>query len=94
MICTTVKEGVNCNFMSKSGCTFRGGRCLTIVESCKGCDRVRSFASGEYCLSYANPTIKWEFGKCNFATHIKVEKGEQKMLNPLKASKRAMAGRK
>jgi hypothetical protein len=89
MQCATVKEGVFCSFMAPSGCTYNGGRCYTIVEKCSGCDRVKGFPTGEYCTSYPNPGVKWEFGKCNFATHIKVEKVEQKKLNPLKASKRA-----
>jgi hypothetical protein len=89
MQCATVKEGVFCSFMTPSGCGYNGGRCYTIVETCQGCDRIKAFATGEYCTSYPNPAVKWEFGKCNFATHIKVEKAEQKKLNPLKASKRA-----
>jgi hypothetical protein len=89
MNCATVKEGKYCSFMSAAGCSYNGGRCLTIIEGCAGCDRVSTFPSGDYCASYPNPAVKWEFGKCNFATHIKVEKVEQKKVNPLKASKRA-----
>jgi hypothetical protein len=89
MNCATLKEGTYCSFMTASGCSFNGGRCYVIVENCQGCDRVSKQATGEYCSSFPNPAIKWEFGKCNFATHIKVEKLEAKKLNPLKASKRA-----
>ncbi len=75
--------------MTAAGCGYNGGRCYTIVESCKGCDKVKSYAAGEFCVSFPNPGIKWEFGRCNFATHMKLDKVETKKLNPLKASKRA-----
>lgn len=90
MNCSTVKEGVFCSFMTTSGCSYNGGSCHTIVESCEGCEKVSSFAGGLYCNSYPNPAIKWEFGRCNFATHIKEEKASGKKLNPLKASKRGV----
>jgi hypothetical protein len=94
MNCTTIKNGVHCTFMSSSGCGFTGGSCLSVVESCKGCDRISAYATGEYCNSYPNPSVKWEFGRCNFATHLKIEKQEAKKLNPLKASKRSAGGKK
>jgi hypothetical protein len=49
-----------------------------------------------FCVTSANPAAKWNLGICNFATHV--EKGApvvaQAKVNPLKASKRAAAGRK
>ena len=88
MICTTVKEGVDCAFMTKRGCGYNGGSCHMIVEQCHGCDRITTYGSGEYCASYPNPSIKWRMGVCNFATHVKAHSQDQQKINPLKASKR------
>lgn len=89
MNCVTMKEGTYCSFMTAAGCGYNGGRCHVVVDSCKGCERVVNYPTGEFCSSFPNPMIKWEFGKCNFATHIRVERKEEKKLNPLKASKRS-----
>jgi hypothetical protein len=91
MVCTNVKEGVECSFMSKNGCQFNGGSCHSIIEKCDGCQRVKEFSKGKYCLVFPDPTVKWRFGNCSMATHIKAvqEKPTQK-LNPLKASKRGI----
>lgn len=89
MNCSTVKEGVYCSFMTGSGCSFNGGRCHPVIENCEGCDKVTAYSSGSYCASFPNPNVKWEFGRCNFASHLKTEKVEAKKLNPLKASKRS-----
>ncbi|MBQ7738419.1 MAG: PxxKW family cysteine-rich protein [Desulfovibrionaceae bacterium] len=64
-----------------------------IVDQCNGCDRVREFESEKFCSSYPNPDKKWAGGRCNFATHAKVEVASQAKVNPLKASKRAAKGR-
>lgn len=63
------------------------------VEQCSGCDRVRDFESQQFCSSYPNPDRKWASGRCNFATHVKVESAQAAKVNPLKASKRAAKGR-
>jgi hypothetical protein len=66
-----------------------------IVDKCEGCARVAAKPSGKYCAVFAFPDTKWQFGwNCNMATHVKREeaKEDKKMLNPLKASKRAAAG--
>ena len=66
-----------------------------VVEDCEGCERVVDVQGGKYCYAYANPAAKWRLGLCNFATHKKVELAVgQAKVNPLKASKRAMAGRR
>lgn len=89
MVCTSVKEGVECYFMSKKGCQFNGGTCHQVVEECSGCQKVTEFPTGKYCLVFPDPAAKWRLGKCVMATHLK---GEEKRgngrLNPLKASKR------
>jgi uncharacterized protein DUF6811 len=92
MVCTSVKEGVECLFMSKQGCQFNGGSCHSIVEQCEGCSRVKEFPTGKFCLSFPDPAAKWRVGTCNMATHmvVKAQKGNGK-LNPLKASKRRAA---
>lgn len=92
MDCTTVKEGVECFFMSKKGCQFNGGTCHTVVEQCKGCARAQEFPTGTYCTSFPDPAAKWRFGTCNMATHLKTEKQTKNgKINPLKASKRMAA---
>ncbi len=89
MVCTTLKEGTECYFMSKKGCQFNGGNCHPIVEQCEGCQKVKEFPTGKFCLSFPEPTIKWRVGTCNMATHLMATKSKGNgKLNPLKASKR------
>ena len=89
MVCTSTREGVECFFMTKKGCEFNGGTCHTVVEQCDGCQKVNDFATGKYCLSFPDPSIKWRTGICNMATHAKAEgKKANGKINPLKASKR------
>jgi hypothetical protein len=73
MQCQTIKEGIECTFMSKTGCGFMGGACRPIVEQCEGCDRVRDFPEGKFCGVFPDPAAKWRRGMCNMATHIKVD---------------------
>jgi hypothetical protein len=88
MVCATMKAGVECAFMTKTGCGYNGGNCQPIVEQCEGCQRAAEFAAGKFCSSYPNPSVKWKTSACNFATHLKVEQQSQQKVNPLKASKR------
>lgn len=68
------------------------GLFATIVEQCNGCDRIIEVNALQYCKTYASPAAKWRLGICNFATHVKPEIVTAKTrVNPLKASKRAMA---
>ena len=96
MICTILKEEIDCVFMTRQGCTYNGGHCEPVVQACEGCSHIREVDSDFYCVTSANPAAKWSIGVCNFATHA--EKGApvvaQAKVNPLKASKRAAAGRK
>lgn len=95
MQCVTVKQGIECAFMTRKGCTFNGGRCHPVVEACGGCNRTASFPEGNFCNVCPQPSIKWTVGSCNFATHVERSNGtKQQKLNPLKASKRAAAGNK
>jgi hypothetical protein len=81
--------------MTKKGCNFNGGRCLTIIDKCQGCNRTSSFEEEVYCLVAANPASKWNTGDCNFATHLEKKQVEEaQKINPLKASKRAAAAKK
>ena len=90
MVCTNVKQGIECFFMGKTGCQFNGGSCHAVVEACIGCQKAKEFAAGNYCLIFPEPATKWRSGKCNMATHIeKTPVKESAKLNPLKASKRA-----
>lgn len=89
MLCQTVKKDKDCYFWGEEGCTFAGAHCHPVVEKCEGCSRTEDWPTGKYCTSYPAPEKHWRVGLCNLATHIKVEEEkQQKMLNPLKASKR------
>ncbi len=89
MICTTVREGLECPFMTKKGCSYNGGSCHEAVEACEGCGRSQEFSSGWYCTSFPEPAKKWKNGNCNMATHVTTQVATTKVkLNPLKASKR------
>ena len=94
MVCQTAKKGMECFFMTKKGCDFNGGTCYKIVENCEGCERIIEYPTGKYCSSYPHPEKKWQYERCNFATHVKDEPGkESKKLNALKASKRKASGK-
>ncbi len=64
-----------------------------IIDKCEGCDRIREFDGQQFCSSYPQPDRKWAGGRCNFATHAKVQTTAAAKVNPLKASKRAAKGR-
>lgn len=94
MVCQTLKEGVECHFMKKTGCGYNGRKCYTIIDKCEGCDRTQDFSSGRFCSAYAEPGMKWKNGTCNFATHVVKEiSNAKKTINALKASKRKATGR-
>jgi hypothetical protein len=91
MICTTIRDGVECAFMKKNGCSYNAGACLEIIEACKGCKRSVEFSSGWYCGICPDPSKKWKLSKCNVATHVSDDSSKNKAkrkINPLKASKR------
>ncbi len=94
MVCETLKLGIECLFMKKTGCSYNGGKCYTIVENCEGCTRVLELETGKYCASFPYPAQKWQKGSCPMSTHVKkASKVEAQKINPLKASKRS-AGKK
>lgn len=64
-----------------------------IDDRCEGCERIEEIDGGKYCTKYAEPAFHWEDDQiCSFATHIKREINVvKKVVNPLKASKRAVA---
>jgi hypothetical protein len=89
MLCTTVREGKECPFMTANGCGYNGGVCHTVVESCQGCSRSTELPSGWYCTACPEPGLKWQNGNCNLATHVTAATtGMKAKINPLKASKR------
>ncbi|MGI6394715.1 MAG: PxxKW family cysteine-rich protein [bacterium] len=69
---------------------------LPIDERCEGCGRIEEIENEKYCSKYTTPSFHWENNQiCSFATHIKREmRAARKVLNPLKASKRASAKKK
>ena len=94
MLCQTIKKDKECHFWSTSGCVHEAGQCHKIIEKCEGCSHTEEWPTGNFCNAYAYPENQWALGICNMATHIKAEAAEaQKMVNPLKASKRAGRGR-
>jgi hypothetical protein len=94
MICVTLKQGIECLFMKKNGCSYGEGKCYTVVENCEGCTRVVEFETGKYCSNFPAPAQKWQKGTCSMSTHVKkAQKAEAQKINPLKASKRN-AGKK
>lgn len=94
MQCQTIKKDKECFFWKKSGCIQDAGCCAVVSEKCEGCSRAETWPTGSYCSVYAEPAKQWMLGLCNMATHIKIESQEtQKMLNPLKASKRGVGRR-
>ncbi len=96
MKCTTIKEDIECGFMTVAGCSFNGGACHPVVEACEGCNHIVEFPSGFYCTTFADPRAKWAYGVCNFATHRKSDNGAgattAQKVNPLKHSKRMARG--
>ena len=90
MVCTTLRPGFECIFMTKKGCQFNGGSCHPIIDQCEGCERIVEYPTGKYCMSFLDPSVKWKNGSCNMATHIQTNtKKETNKVNPLKASKRS-----
>ncbi len=89
MICTTIRNGKECPFMTAQGCSYNGGICHVIVEQCEGCKRGEECSSGWYCSACPDPSLKWKSGNCNLATHVSsTVVGKKAKINPLKASKR------
>ena len=84
MLCTTIKEGTECAFMSKKGCEFNGGACHTIVEECQGCERIFQSGTGQYCKVFPQPAIKWRRGACNMATHKKGDNGKSQAASKVR----------
>lgn len=94
MLCTTIKKGTDCYFMTKKGCTFVDGKCHETVAQCEGCGHIIQLDGHKFCKAYPDPAAKWQFGPCNLATHVQRKfQTEMKKVNPLKASKKAAAGK-
>lgn len=94
MICTTTRRGMECFFMTAKGCSFNGGTCHPIVEKCHGCAHVITIGDRKFCKAFPDPASKWMLGNCNLATHVERKfVGEQRKINPLKASRKAAAGK-
>jgi hypothetical protein len=75
--------------MDKNGCRYNGGSCHPILDKCEGCQKAKEFPAGKFCLIFPDPSIKWRAGRCNMATHVKIETAKPvEKINPLKASKR------
>ncbi|MDY0223586.1 MAG: PxxKW family cysteine-rich protein [Desulfobacterium sp.] len=90
MICTTIRKGDECVFMTTRGCNYNGGACKPVVEACEACQKVATYEAGNYCTTAPDPALKWKNGNCNFATNIKgtAADAQKQKVNPMKASKR------
>jgi hypothetical protein len=62
----------------------------SIIEACFGCSRIVQNEQDQVCKVYIVPKAMWKNRNCIMATHIKKEAIEEKMMDPLKASKRSM----
>ncbi|MBA3030097.1 MAG: hypothetical protein FP816_14995 [Desulfobacteraceae bacterium] len=90
MICTTVRQGMECPLMTAKGCSYNGGICCETIEPCSGCKRTVEYSSSWYCTACPDPKMKWKNGNCNLATNIiQAAKGAAAKINPIKASKRS-----
>ncbi|MBU0481591.1 MAG: PxxKW family cysteine-rich protein [Proteobacteria bacterium] len=77
---------------AEANAKYTSGLFNPVIEKCEGCERVVAVEQTNYCHTYISPEAKWKLGICNFATHVKPEIITSKIkVNPLKASKRAMA---
>ena len=89
MHCTTIKEGMECPFMSAKGWPYHDRLRHRLVEQCEGCNRGSEFSSGWFCTACPEPATKWKNGNCNMASHVSTKATAAKTkINPLKASKR------
>jgi hypothetical protein len=73
MQCATIKNGVECSFMAKKGCSFLGGSCRPIDVKCENCERILTVGEAKYCSVFPDPATKWRRGDCSMATHIKTD---------------------
>lgn len=65
-----------------------------IVGQCISCERAEFEGGQTFCRVYRFPNKKWISGNCPMATNIQKARAEaRKMLNPLKASKKAKKGK-
>ena len=94
MLCSTTRSGMECFFMTEKGCTFNGGTCHEAVDKCTECGHLIEVADKKYCRAFPDPASKWALGDCNFSTYSEWKQvGTQHKVNPLKASRKAAAGK-
>jgi len=84
---------MECFFMTQKGCRFNGGTCHEIVEKCEGCAHVLDVGDKHFCQAFPEPSSKWALGDCNFATNVEKKFAAERKINPLKASRKAAAGK-
>ncbi len=95
LACITIKQGKECVFMKKNGCSYNGGQCHPIIEDCQDCSNIELQSEQNFCTIFAEPSLKWNDGYCNMSTNSNGKDSdkngdETKKINPLKASKRSM----
>lgn len=91
--CQEKRPGSSCIWALKDGRCKVLWYCSEIVKECKGCGKIVFYKEKAYCAVTLWPEYKWDLGKtCNMATHVKraAKVTDEKMLNPLKASKRSL----
>lgn len=82
-------DGICCVSEYPGGCLPIVGECKTGGKDGKACVRI----IGEVCSVYIDPKKRWAVGRCPLIEKEQVEETAKK-INPLKASKRASAGKK
>lgn len=67
---------------------------LAVVDQCTGCTNIVEIEDTKVCKVYPEPEMRWMIGSCSLATHVEKKKADEaQKINPLKASKRAAAGK-
>lgn len=70
-----------------------GAQPFKAVEKCTGCGYAKIKDGETFCSVYRDPGFKWAYGNCNLGTHVERKAEKVQKVNPLKASKKAAAGK-
>jgi hypothetical protein len=96
---------MNCN-VERPSCTFRNKKqeciangCFEVSPECytaklgkDPCEKITKVTEKDYCLTYIKPP--WRLNRACPLAITKLVVTEEKMINPLKASKKAAGGSK
>jgi len=68
MICTILKEEIDCVFMTRQGCIYYGGHCDPVVQACEGCNHIKEIEEDFYCTTARPVPIRQPSGTWASAT--------------------------